>query len=70
MYSSSPDGMVFGLRITHKVDHRLQRVCKLLDLARVFRCELVSQSLHLCDAWVEENEREREKDTIEVAAQR
>lgn len=24
---SSPDGMVLGLLIAHKVDHRLQRVC-------------------------------------------
>lgn len=48
-YRSSPDGMVLGLRIPHKVDHRLQRVCKLLNLARIFRCELVSQSLHLFD---------------------
>lgn len=57
---SSPNGMVLGLRIPHKVDHRLQRVCKLLDLARIFRCELVSQPFHLFDVYIE-NKQARQK---------
>lgn len=52
---SLPDGMILGLRIPNKVDHRLQGVCELLDLARIFRCELVSQPFHLptFSGWVE-----------------
>lgn len=54
-HGCSPNGMVLGLRIPHEVDHRLEGVCRLLDLARVFRCELVRQPLHLSKRGVHPN---------------